>query len=163
MKHIIIKNSLIATLIFFFSSCCETVYSPYYVIVHTDKNTKYEIIYETDNKKGEKQINTSGLYAKQIDYGRDLCKEDYTPHVKIIRKSGNGLIQVYASEIGGIQMDSNTIRLFNLSECNIDNCGISIDSIFTYLKSVNHKSYMELTPSQTSKSIALEEQPNRIQ
>ncbi len=156
MKHIIIKNSLIATLIFFFSSCCETVYSPYYVIVHTDKNTKYEIIYETDNKKGEKQINTSGLYAKQIDYGRDLCKEDYTPHVKIIRKSGNGLIQVYASEIGGIQMDSNTIRLFNLSECNIDNCGISIDSIFTYLKSVNHKSYMELAPSETTKTIAVE-------
>lgn len=151
MKHIIIINSLIATLIFFFSSCCETVYIPYCIIVNANKNTQYEIVYDVDNKDGKQHVLFSGLYANHsIDYGVNLCEGDFTPKVQIIRKSGDGLIQVFASKYDVIQMNGETISPFDAD------CDISIDSIFTYLKSVNHKSYMELAPSETSKTITVE-------
>ncbi|MFA7402273.1 MAG: hypothetical protein WCZ21_07085 [Bacteroidales bacterium] len=158
MKHIIIKNALIVSFIFFFSSCCETVPIPYCLIVNTDKNTHYEVIYDIDNKDKNKKNSCSGFYSnRSIDYGVNLCHGDFTPKVQIIRKSGDGLIQVFASKYDAIQINGDTISPFDA------NCNVSIDSIFSYLKSVNHKCYMELTPSQTSKSIVLEEQPNRIQ
>ena len=82
--------------------------------------------------------------------------DDFTPKIQIVRKSGDGLIQVFASKYDVIQINGDTISPFDA------NCNVSIDSIFSYLKSVNHKCYMELTPSQSSKTIVLEEQPNRI-
>lgn len=160
MKKHIIFFVLLTSFAIMEQSCCNQAgrSGNYEVLIKSNNNGKMDMEYTVAYKETETKSITEFPSYQSLSY-IVKCK-DVIPQITI-HKNDNAIIRVLMIS-GDRNVTVNNMDYYSLSELyEIERTGgtppVSTDSVMIYYKNTNNSNYMELSASETSKTLSLNE------